>query len=363
MSLWPVSNSTVFRPTASARNTWTNTSYEVDSIYLIIHCLCYHPTSGDFLPKLQLTCPIARQHLSMRSTRPVHPALKAPWPTHAARKVSALPRPRRTEDTSGTSEQKDTKLNLTADKDDANAEKSEKATEKHNAKGKKAEKPSRSLSTRSSSSSGSQPPSTPPRMAGRTVPAPASIRHHIDQARAQPSAANGPLAPGPLDPKADQVHVNAYASNIRLVSEARQIIARSNARFPCITAALLQKCSASHLPKPNFADLPPTVVIEAARAVMNQEAVLAALLASAIAESATHGAQGKRAVEELSETFDLTGQDMIELNRVTCALNTCDITLGVYPIGQIALAIYFKQHSPTQAGGPDVEGRVPRRAH
>ena len=60
--------------------------------------------------------------------------------------------------------------------------------------------------------------------------------------------------------------------------------------------------------------------------------------------------------EELSETFDQTGQDMIELNRVTCALNTCDITFGVYPIGQIALAIFFKQHSPTQAGGPDVEG-------
>ena len=143
---------------------------------------------------------------------------------------------------------------------------------------------------------------------------------------------------------------------MRLVSEARQIIARANARFPCITAALLQKCSAAHLPKPNFADLPPTVVIEAARAVMNQEAVLAALLASAIAESASHGNAGKRAVEELSETFDQTGQDMIELNRVTCALNTCDITLGVYPIGQIALAIYFKQHAPTQAGGPDVEG-------
>jgi hypothetical protein len=89
---------------------------------------------------------------------------------------------------------------------------------------------------------------------------------------------------------------------------------------------------------------------------MNQEAVLAALLASAVAESATHGLQGKLAVEKLSETFDQTGQDLIELNRVTCALSTCDITLGVYPIGQIALAIYFKQHSPTLAGGPDVEG-------
>ena len=42
MSLWPVSNSTVFRPTASARNTWTNTSYEVDSIYLIIVGSCQY---------------------------------------------------------------------------------------------------------------------------------------------------------------------------------------------------------------------------------------------------------------------------------------------------------------------------------
>ena len=85
----------------------------------------------------------------------------------------------------------------------------------------------------------------------------------------------------------------------------------------------------------------------------HQEALLAALLASAVAESATQGLQGKLAVEKLSETFDQTGQDLIELNRVTCALSTCDITLGVYPIGQIALAIYFKQHSPTLAGGPD----------
>ena len=195
-------------------------------------------------------------------------------------------------ESSGPTEPRESKLNLTADKDDA--EKPEKPTDKQDAKGKKAEKSSRSLPTRASSSSGSQPPSTPPRLSGRIVPAPASIRAHIDQSRSRPHEASAPLAPGPIDPKADQVHVNANASNIRLVSEARQIIARANARFPCITAALLQKCSAAHLPKPNFADLPPTVVIEAARAVMNQEAVLAALLASAIAESATHGSQGVR---------------------------------------------------------------------
>ena len=129
-----------------------------------------------------------------------------------------------------------------ADKSETKAEKSEKpdkASDKSDPKLKQKEKSARPTSTRSttalaalSSALASVPPTTPLRMSGRTAPAPASIRAHIDLARANPSQVLGPPAAGPLDPKADQVHVNANASNIRLVSEARQIIAKSNARFP-----------------------------------------------------------------------------------------------------------------------------------
>ncbi len=73
---------------------------------------------------------------------------------------------------------------------------------------------------------------------------------------------------------------------------------------------------------------------------MHQESILAALLASAIAESASHGFAGTFAVEQLSETFDQGGKDMIDLEHVICDLSPLDISLGVYPLGQLALAIY-----------------------
>jgi hypothetical protein len=159
----------------------------------------------------------------------------------------------------------------------------------------------------------------------------------------------------PFDPKSDQVHARANASNLRLAAEARQIIAKSSSKYPCISAALLRKCGAGDIPKPNLSDFAPSAVVEAARAVMHQESVLAALLASAIAESASHGFAGTFAVEQLSETFDQGGKDMIDLEHVICDLAPLDIALGVYPLGQLALAIYTKHHSPSHMGGPDVE--------
>ncbi len=46
---------------------------------------------------------------------------------------------------------------------------------------------------------------------------------------------------------------------------------------------------------------------------------------------------------------------MIDLEHVICDLSPLDISLGVYPLGQLALAIYTKHHSPSHMGGPDVE--------
>ena len=200
------------------------------------------------------------------------------------------------------------------------------------------------------------PPSTPSkqnRFAQAT--APPSIRQHIDDARTRP-AVREESPTSLLDPKADQVHSRAHASNIRLTSEARQIIARSASKYPFITAALLQQCGAADLQKPNLADFAQPAIIEAARAVLNQEGILAALLASAVAESTSHGRSGQLAVEALSVTFDQLGKDLIDLGHVYCDLSTLDMSLGVYPIGQLALAIYVQHHSPSHGGGPDVEG-------
>ena len=79
--------------------------------------------------------------------------------------------------------------------------------------------------------------------------------------------------------------------------------------------------------------------------MQNQEAILAALLASAVAESASHDYNGKYAVEVLSDTFDQYGKDMINRGLVVCDLTAADLALGVYPIGQLALAIYVSPHS------------------
>jgi hypothetical protein len=197
-------------------------------------------------------------------------------------------------------------------------------------------------------------PSTPPKPA-RSIPshAPPTIRQYIELARKlareRPAAPDDPPA-SPFDPKSDQVHARANASNLPW-RRARQIIARSSSKYPCISAALLRTCGACDIPKPNLSDFAPSAVVEAARAVMHQESILAALLASAIAESASHGFAGKYAVEQLSETFDQGGKDMIDLGHVTCDMSPLAISLGVYPLGQLALAIYTKHHAPSHAGG------------
>ena len=194
--------------------------------------------------------------------------------------------------------------------------------------------------------SAERPPTTPLKFGrGLTSSAPPTIRSFIDEARQQRVRID-PVSV-PLDPKADQVHAFANASTLRLATEARQIIARSASRIPCVIAALLTKAGASDLQKPNLNDFSPTAVIEAARAVQNQEAILSALLASAVAEGAAHGQSAKEAIEALSDTFDQCGKDAINRGQVTCVLSTLDLALGVYPIGQLALALCTtRPHSP-----------------
>ena len=77
-----------------------------------------------------------------------------------------------------------------------------------------------------------------------------------------------------------------------------------------------------------------------------------------MAESSTHGVAGRVASRVLSVDFDQTGSDFIDMGTFHYALDTLDLTLGIYPIGQIALAIYTHHHAPSHSDGPDVEGEA-----
>ena len=119
-------------------------------------------------------------------------------------------------------------------------------------------------------------------------------------------------------------------------------------------AALLEKCGGADTPRPILGDFPPVVICEASKEVMLQEAVLKVLLASARAEAAVVGESGVAAVAALGERFDEKAAALIERGMVICELSPLDQALGVLPIAQLALALYFAHHSPIAHEGLDV---------
>ncbi len=75
-------------------------------------------------------------------------------------------------------------------------------------------------------------------------------------------------------------------------------------------------------------------------------------MASAVAENSTHGVAGKVASRVLSEDFDQNGSNFIDMGTFHFALDTLDLALGIYPIGQIALAIWTHHHAQSNSDGP-----------
>jgi len=88
--------------------------------------------------------------------------------------------------------------------------------------------------------------------------------------------------------------------------------------------------------------------------VQLQEAVLKILAASARAEAAGVGVSGVAAVAALSAKFDRMAAAMIEKGTVLCELSPLDMALGVFPIAQLALALYFAHHCHAAHIGLDI---------
>ncbi len=136
-----------------------------------------------------------------------------------------------------------------------------------------------------------------------------------------------------------------------MAAVARKILTRSMATYESIGKALCRQVDAQGMKPQDLEDFHNSKIIEAVRAAMNQEAILFALHASAQAESVSHGKLGAMAAELLSTSFDSNGADMIGDSHVICDLTPLDLSLGVYPIGPLALAVYIKNHATSTRTG------------
>ncbi len=101
------------------------------------------------------------------------------------------------------------------------------------------------------------------------------------------------------------------------------------------------------------ADIPSTVLSEAARTINTQEAARGVLLASARAEAAGVGALGPKATAALDTPFDELGA-AIETGAVLCELDPLGMALNVLPIAQLAYYLYASCHAPAARVGPDL---------
>ncbi len=126
-----------------------------------------------------------------------------------------------------------------------------------------------------------------------------------------------------IDMRSDERHIAAHASNLQLASEARQILSGAPMRHPAIHKALLMHVGAASgvdMPRPQLADFATAVLIEAARAVNMQAAVLRILLVSAQAGASTAGLAGALAVAAMGESFDEMAAEAMRRGHVICRL-------------------------------------------
>ena len=63
---------------------------------------------------------------------------------------------------------------------------------------------------------------------------------------------------------------------------------------------------------------------------------------------------GVAAVAALGTKFDRMAAAMIEKGTVVCELSPLDQALGVFPIAQLALALYFVHHCRAPHVGPNI---------
>ena len=161
-------------------------------------------------------------------------------------------------------------------------------------------------------------------------------------------------APFMADPYTEQRHLVSHAEGVVVLSRARQQLAQAAQLYPAISAALLEKCGGRDTPRPPLSDFPAAVVCEASREVQLQDAVLKILAASARAEASGVGVSGVAAVAALGAKFDRMAAALILKGGVVCELSPLDQALGVFPIAQLALSLYFGHHCHAPHVGPDI---------
>ena len=161
------------------------------------------------------------------------------------------------------------------------------------------------------------------------------------------AALRGTAAPGGVDPSQSAVHTTAAVTSQAQVSEATAYLTSLRTRFPNIHRAMQKATDTEGLA--TLSDFPAPVLVAAVHAAKLQEHGLKVLLQSARHEAAPLGESGKAVVHALDRGFDYDAAELIELGTVDLDLQPLDLALGVIPLLQLALHIWYDGHRHTHA--------------
>ena len=154
--------------------------------------------------------------------------------------------------------------------------------------------------------------------------------------------------------KDEQSHILGYIANQATADEAVSTLARIRSRFRLISGAIY---TALKLPafRPKPQAFPPSVLAEAARSARLQESAYDILRKSALAEASLAGQSGTTSALQLGADFDQACADAITDGSFTLDLDPLELLLGVLPIYQLALYIWFREHRPSRHTGRTLE--------
>jgi len=191
---------------------------------------------------------------------------------------------------------------------------------------------------------------------------------HEAQLRADASEAalSGPLATSlsgrpPDDPAREQQNIVASNASLGIASEAISYLTAHSRKFPLIAAAL-RACSAGAAAAPAvLQDFSVLVLLPALHAAKQQEHGLKLLHDAAYREAT--GAAGARAASILAADglFDVEASEAIERGDVRVLPSPLDRCLGVLPVAQLALFLFYGLHSyraPAESNLIDLARRV-----
>jgi len=143
------------------------------------------------------------------------------------------------------------------------------------------------------------------------------------------------------DPKDAQVHIAASRENDLARAKSMAVLSLAESRFTLIAEELRNACGIAQ--PAVLADFPAVALEEAAIAFQHQLSGLAILQASARA----HTGQGHAlALSYLSDRFDEKASYLIKKGRLIIRADTTELAMHCIPVLQIALHIYYSQHSP-----------------